>query len=137
MLYRDGADDYEEYVKYCDAIEYFRLNYRVENNLFNGLDLSAQVKDEVCSIDKQITLKQNQMNTLSLTSSEIERVLTNYPFHPSALITILGGTELEPKKLSISKNSIDSTEGACLGAEINLELNMTDSCPIKVWGDKD
>lgn len=137
LLYRNGADDYEEYVKYCDAIEYFRLNYRVENNLFNGLDLSAQVKDEVCSIDKQITLKQNQMNTLSLTSSEIERVLTNYPFHPSALITILGGTELEPKKLSISKTSIDSTEGACLGAEINLELNMTDSCPIKVWGDKD
>lgn len=135
LLSRDDASTYEKFAEYCDAIDSFAMYYTVDNGVFKGLDLRANFSDPVTGINKEITLLENKTNVLSFTSQEIEKVLTMYPFHPSATMTIVGGTAASPKSLTMSRSQIDSKDGAYLGASAQLKLDLSNRAYINIWGD--
>ncbi|MCR5218969.1 hypothetical protein, partial [Treponema sp.] len=135
LLNRDDASTYEKYAEYCDAIDSFAMYYTIENGIFDGLELAANISDDTTGIDKEITLVEDTTNVLSFTSAEIEKILTMYPFHPSASMSLVGGTESSPKSLTMSRSQIDSEDGAYLGASVQLKLDLSNRAYINIWGD--
>ena len=135
LLNRESAATYEKYAEYAGAIDRFAVSYKVDNNVFKGLELSADFSDIETGINKTITLFDNKLNELSFSSKEIEKILTRYPFHPSATMTLGGGTSSNPKHLLISRSQIDSEDGAYLGATVQLKLDLSNREAITIFGD--
>ncbi|MBB5218827.1 hypothetical protein HNP77_001196 [Treponema rectale] len=135
LLSRDSASTYEKYAEYCDAIDSFAMYYRIDNEVFNGLDFKAGIDDSYTGIQKEIDLSEGKLNTLSFSSREIEKILTTYPFHPSVTMTLTGGTESSPKDLTMSRKQMDSEDGAYLGASVKLKLDLSNRAYIKIWGE--
>jgi hypothetical protein len=135
LLSRDSASTYEKYAEYCDAIDSFAMYYRIDNEVFNGLDFKAGIDDSYTGIQKEIDLSEGKLNTLSFSSREIEKILTTYPFHPSITMTLTGGTESSPKDLTMSRKQMDSEDGAYLGASVKLKLDLSNRAYINIWGE--
>ena len=136
LLNREDSNTFEKFADYCDAVNQFGMIYTVENTLFKGLELKATMEDQATGINnKTITLLENKDNTLNFSGLEIKKILNTTPFHPNATVSMIGGTQTNPKFLTFSRSAIDSDKGAKLAATVKVFLDLTDREYITVYGD--
>ena len=125
LLNRESADSTAQFGDYCGIIDSFRLNYTFTNNVINGIDLKTVISDTESQLNKEFSLSQSGTNIIDFTGSEIKKVLTSYPFNPNINMILKGGTEDNPKHLTISRKAFMGDEKAVFSAGIKIILDLT------------
>ena len=134
LLSREGASSYDSYLTYANAIDYFKMNYSLTNELLPDLPLELDVIDRGASgLNKKISFK-NGNNSFSLSVAEIKNVMTTYPFHPDIDI-VLGNDETtaaNPTIIALQRSALVNKKA--LAASVNVSIKMNGDTPITVWG---
>lgn len=140
LFNRESADSTAKFGDYCGIIDSFRLNYTFTNNVINGIDLKTVISDTESQLNKEFSLSQSGTNVIDFTGSEIKKVLTSYPFNPNVNMVLKGGTEDNPKHLTISRKAFMGDEKPVFSAGIKIILDFTNeeyiTIPLNSEGDE-
>ncbi len=118
LLHRGSDYDSSDITKYTDAIEYFRLNYTMNNPLtVAGGALTLSVKDSNSGLDMDLS---TSGTSVDLTGEQITNIMKSTVFHPSMVLSIPEGKVTVPRDCSFGMN-----------AKVQIKTNGT----VKVWGD--
>lgn len=128
------SDDWtpSSWAEYSKAVEKLAVYYKVSNTVFSDFDLSGKISDSASGLNKTITLYTNSDNSMELTGTEINNVLTNKPFHPEILLTLEGGTSESPKTLKIKRSVLDSNSSNKVTADVTMRLDADKDTEISI-----
>ncbi len=133
LLGRESASTYAEFTSYLSAIDYVKMSYSINNDLLKDMGLKLYIEDKGGTGFSTTTAVGSGNNTLKLTSSDMEKVFTKYPFNPEISIVIAdGATEAKPTTVSIKGGTLSQE----LNVAVNFGIKMDGDTPITVWGGK-
>lgn len=128
LLNRESASTPDFITEALDTIDYFKVEYDLENNVINGLTGRILLSDEASGLNKSASFE-NGEHELKLTSDEIVSVLTTYPFNPSFVVEF--GQEGKKSEMMVSRSGMRSNAG--IKCKLHAGLKLDGNTPIEVF----
>ena len=135
LLGRESATSWGDFASYADLIDYMGFDYNIQYLPFDSSAFSFSIEDlsgtgytTANSNPDGITFREGN-NSLKVNGSDIQQILTGYPFHPNICINI--GKPDTTSEFSIKKTAFDVDK--VMKATINFTAKANGEVPITIW----